>query len=385
VTVRSGIFTRQTTNPAEQRRSAELEAEVASLRQQLGEWAQQAQENAQILARMQERELALLRADTLAELLRQLVEGLANSFEIPCVTVALWDPHHEIRHLLVGSGERLQDHPSVLFADNLIALAPQFASLHQPWLGPYDQHDHAALMRGAARLGSIAIIPLARQERLIGSVNLGSGDASRFTRRHATEFLAHLGVIAALCLENAVNQARLLRSGFTDFLTGWHNRRYLHARLKEELARAQRRGGTVACLMVDLDHFKRVNDSYGHLVGDQVLREVAQRIDGEIRESDAAARFGGDEFAILMPDTDAAQAQRVAQRVLHAVCASPVSVNSPSSESIKVTLSIGIAAIQPQRSDQDLKALADRLLAEADAGLYRAKSGGRQRIEAAVG
>jgi diguanylate cyclase (GGDEF)-like protein len=383
--VRSGIFTRQATSAEAERRTAELEAEVESLRTQLAQWARQADENAQILARMQERELALLRTDSLAELLRQLVEGLASSFEIPHVTVALWDPHHEIRHLLIGSGERLQDHPSVLFADNLIGLAPQFASLHKPWLGPYQAHEHATLMRGAARVGSVAIIPLVRQDRLIGSINLGSNDAERFTRRHATEFLAHLGVIAALCVENAVNQARLMRSGFTDFLTGWHNRRYLHSRLKEELARAQRRGSTVACLMVDLDHFKKVNDTHGHLVGDQVLREVAQRIDGEIRDSDAAARFGGDEFAILMPDTDAEQAQRLAQRILHAVCGSPVAVNSSATQSVKVTLSIGIAAVKPQRSDQDLKALADRLLAEADAGLYRAKSGGRQRIEAAFG
>ena len=383
--MRSGIFTRQATSAEAERRTAELEAEVESLRTQLTQWARQADENAQILARMQERELALLRTDSLAELLRQLVEGLASSFEIPHVTVALWDPHHEIRHLLIGSGERLQDHPSVLFADNLIGLAPQFASLHKPWLGPYQAHEHATLMRGAARVGSVAIIPLVRQDRLIGSINLGSNDAERFTRRHATEFLAHLGVIAALCVENAVNQARLMRSGFTDFLTGWHNRRYLHSRLKEELARAQRRGSTVACLMVDLDHFKKVNDTHGHLVGDQVLREVAQRIDGEIRDSDAAARFGGDEFAILMPDTDAEQAQRLAQRILHAVCGSPVAVNSSATQSVKVTLSIGIAAVKPQRSDQDLKALADRLLAEADAGLYRAKSGGRQRIEAAFG
>jgi diguanylate cyclase (GGDEF)-like protein len=383
--VRSGIFTRQATTAAAERRTAELESEIESLRGQLTQWARQADDNANILARMQERELALLRTDTLAELLRQLVDGLATSFEIPHVTVALWDPHHEIRHLLIGSGERLQDHPSVLFADNLIGLAPQFASLHKPWLGPYQAHEHATLMRGAPRVGSVAIIPLVRQDRLIGSINLGSGDVERFTRSHATEFLAHLGVIAALCVENAVNQARLMRSGFTDFLTGWHNRRYLHSRLKEELARAQRRGGTVACLMVDLDHFKRVNDTYGHLVGDQVLREVAQRIDGEIRDSDAAARFGGDEFAILMPDTDAEQAQRLAQRILHAVCGTPVAVNSTSTESIKITLSIGIAAVKPQRSDQDLKALADRLLAEADAGLYRAKSGGRQRIEAAFG
>ncbi|MGH8263188.1 MAG: DUF484 family protein [Steroidobacteraceae bacterium] len=383
--MRSGNFTRQPSTTATERGSAELETEIESLRGQLLQWARHADDNAQILTRMQERELALLRSDTLSELLRQLVDGLATSFEIPHVTVALWDPHHEIRHLLIGSGERLQDHPSVLFVDNLIGLAPQFASLHRPWLGPYQAHEHATLMRGAAKVGSVAIIPLVRQDRLIGSVNLGSNDAGRFTRQHATEFLAHLGVIAALCVENAVNQARLMRSGFTDFLTGWHNRRYLHTRLKEELARAQRRGGTVACLMVDLDHFKKVNDTYGHLVGDQVLREVAQRIDGEIRDSDAAARFGGDEFAILMPDTDAEQAQRLAQRILHAVCTSPIGVSSTSTESIKVTLSIGIAAIKPARTDQDLKALADRLLAEADAGLYRAKSGGRQRIEAAFG
>jgi diguanylate cyclase (GGDEF)-like protein len=370
---------------ATERHSAGLETEIESLRGQLSQWARHADDNARILARMQERELALLRSDTLAELLRQLVEGLGSSFEIQHVTIALWDPHHEIRHLLVGSGARLQDHPSVLFVDNLIGLAPQFASLHRPWLGPYQAHEHATLMRGAARVGSVAIIPLVRQDRLIGSVNLGSDDAERFTRQHATEFLAHLGVIAALCVENAVNQARLMRSGFTDFLTGWHNRRYLHTRMKEELARAQRRSATVSCLMVDLDHFKRVNDTYGHLVGDQVLREVAQRIDGEIRDSDAAARFGGDEFAILMPDTDAEQAQRLAQRILNAVCATPVAVSSASTQTIKVTLSIGIAAVKPSRADQDVKALADRLLAEADAGLYRAKSGGRQRIEAAFG
>jgi two-component system cell cycle response regulator len=383
--VHSGIFTRQSANAAADRRSVELENEIESLRDQLSQWARQADDNAKILVRMQERELALLRADSLAELLRQLIDGLATSFEIPHVTVALWDPHHEIRHLLVGSGERLQDHPAVLFSDNLIGLAPQFASLHRPWLGTYQAHEHATLMRGAAHLGSVAIIPLVRQDRLIGSINLASNDAARFTRRHATEFLAHLGVIAALCIENAVNQARLMRSGFTDFLTGWHNRRYLHSRLKEELARAQRRGATVSCLMVDLDHFKKVNDTYGHLVGDQVLREIAQRIDGEIRDSDAAVRFGGDEFSILMPDTDTEQAQRLAQRILHAVCSMPVAVNSASTQSIKITLSIGIAAIKPQRTDRDLKALADRLLAEADAGLYRAKSGGRERIEAAFG
>src|SRR5205823_14804307 len=99
-------------------------------------------------------------------------------------------------------------------------------------------------------------------------------------------------------IANAVNTARLRRSGSTCFLTGSHTRRYLHARLREELARAQRARHSIVCLMIDLDHFKRINDQYGHLAGDAVLREVASRIDAEMRISDTGARFGGDEFEI---------------------------------------------------------------------------------------
>ena len=108
--------------------------------------------------------------------------------------------------------------------------------------------------------------------------------------------------VAAVCLENAVNRARLLRAGITDFLTGWHNRRYLQQRLKEELARAQRRGGTIACLMIDIDRFKGINDGYGHLAGDNALKEIAHRVESQIRSMDTAARFGGDELAILLPE-----------------------------------------------------------------------------------
>ena len=97
-----------------------------------------------------------------------------------------------------------------------------------------------------------------------------------------------------------------MRSGLTDFLTGFHNRRYLHARLTEELARAQRAHQTVACLMIDVDHFKHYNDTYGHLAGDEVLKKVAEAIrDGCRRSTDLAARYGGEEFAAVLPLTPA--------------------------------------------------------------------------------
>jgi diguanylate cyclase (GGDEF)-like protein len=205
-----------------------------------------------------------------------------------------------------------------------------------------------------------------------------SSDPQRFTPELASDFLAHLGLVAAICVENAVNRARLLRSGLTDFLTGFHNRRYLHARLREEFARAQRARHALVCLMIDVDHFKRINDLYGHLAGDAVLREVAQRIDAEMRLSDTGARFGGDEFAMVLSHATMADGERVAARVLQAVREQPIAVVKGIQET--VTLSIGVAAAKPGAGQLDYKVLAERLIAEADAALYRAKSAGRNQV-----
>ncbi len=357
------------------------EDELRGLQDRLRILTDEAAKNEVILRKTQERELDLLKAESLPALLGVLVRGLGDSYALDAVTLVLVDPQHEIRHLLIGSGQRLEDFPGVMFVESLAGMAPSFATLQRPWLGPYVGSDHQLIFPGGRLLKSVALIPLPRQDRLTGTLNFGSLDAKRFTRHHATDFLAHLGSIAAVCLENAVNRARLLRSGMTDFLTGWHNRRYLHTRIKEELARAQRHGTHVACLMIDVDHFKQINDAFGHLAGDHVLRELAQRIDGQIRGSDTAARFGGDEFAILLPETTADEAAQLAERVRLIVCSVPVEVGAEHSHTL--SLSIGVAAVHPDRSERDLKAIADGLLAEADGALYRAKAQGRGRVEAA--
>jgi two-component system, cell cycle response regulator len=269
----------------------------------------------------------------------------------------------------------------VIFSDSVVGMAPQFAAFQRPWLGPYKGADHQLLFPGSHQLQSVALIPLWRQHQLHGSLNLGSNDPKRFTRHLASDFLAHLGVIATFAIENAVNRARLVRSGLTDFLTGWHNRRYLHARLKEELIRAQRQGTGLVCLLIDVDRFKHVNDKHGHLAGDMVLREVAQRVDTQIRGSDAAARFGGDEFVVLAPALNREQAMTLAERIRVAVSETPIEV-APG-ERHTLTVSIGVAGVTPTRTENDLKTLAESLLAEADAALYRAKQQGRNRVELA--
>ncbi|HEV7135402.1 MAG TPA: sensor domain-containing diguanylate cyclase [Steroidobacteraceae bacterium] len=357
-----------------------LEEENERLRSRLKELTEEVGRNEALFRKTQERELELLRAGSLAQLLERLIHGLRQSYQLDAVTVLLHDPQHEIRHLLAGDGFLLEELEGVHFIDALITAAPQVAHLERPWLGPFRRADHELLLPGIAAGGSLALIPLTRQEQLDGVLAFFSADPHRFTSNLASDFLAHLGVVSAICIENAVNRARLVRSGLTDFLTGFHNRRYLQSRLREELARAQRARQPVACLMIDVDHFKRINDQYGHLAGDAVLREVAQRIDAEMRVSDAGARFGGDEFAIVLPQGGVGDGERVAARVLEAVRGQPVSIGGHATET--VTLSIGVAVAAPDHGTRDYKVVADRLIAEADAALYRAKSAGRNRIAA---
>lgn len=362
-------------------RKRDPEAEIRALRERIAMLVDEAANNERLLKKTQARELELLKAENLLEVFETIVQGLAASYTLDVVTLAMADPEHEIRHLLISERVDVDELSGVIFTDTLSAMAPQFSSLQKPWLGPYIGADHQLLFPGQHDIKSVALIPLRRQDRLLGSINFGSADTRRFSRHLGTEFLAHLGVIASFAIENAVNRARLVRSGLTDFLTGWNNRRYLHARMKEELARAQRTGHGLACLLIDVDLFKQINDQHGHHAGDIALREVAQRVNAQIRGSDAAARFGGDEFVVLVPDSDAEHARLLAERIRKAVCESPVQVAA--GVQITLTLSIGVAAILPTRESADLQSVAEALMGRADVALYQAKDKGRNRVAVA--
>ena len=352
-------------------------ADIELLRAQVRGLLEQAAINEEKMKRALERELVLMRAESLVELFDEATRGLAAAYGLASVTLALEDPNHELRHLVVGVGESPDDFPDVLFTDSLVALAPVVGRLARPWLGAYVRADHGLLFHNSADLRSLALVPLLRQSRLQALLCLGSTDAERFSHQMATDFLQRLGAVLGVCLENAYNRARVTRSGLADFLTGWHSRRYLHARLREELARAARSSTTVACVMIDVDHFKVINDTHGHLAGDEALKEVTGRIDAQIRASDTAARFGGDEFSLLLPDTSVAAAGQLGERIRLAM---EPPLELASGQVIQLSLSIGVASASPARADRDLKAQAERLIAAADAALYRAKAAGRNRV-----
>ena len=169
------------------------------------------------------------------------------------------------------------------------------------------------------------------------------------------------------------NQRRSLSLSLTDELTRLFNRRYLFAHLDELLARRRKGGQDIAVLILDIDHFKTVNDRYGHLAGDEVLRELAERMLRQVRSVDLVARFGGEEFVVVMPETDLGGAAIVAERLRMAIASTPFSIES-GSERVPITISIGVAAAEVGEGG------VDSLLKRADEALYAAKNSGRDRV-----
>ena len=171
------------------------------------------------------------------------------------------------------------------------------------------------------------------------------------------------------------NLDQSLELAVTDQLTGLHNRRYMEGQLGALVKRAVHGGDPVSALMIDLDHFKKINDSFGHDVGDEVLREFAVRLASNVRAIDLPCRYGGEEFMVIMPGARLADAQRVAERIRLHVAGSPFRV-SGGTEQLTATISVGVACTSGENDTPDA------LLKRADEAVYEAKAGGRNRVVA---
>lgn len=168
---------------------------------------------------------------------------------------------------------------------------------------------------------------------------------------------------------------RGLELSVIDQLTGLHNRRYMMGQLQQFMQRAARGGEPLSVMMADIDHFKKVNDTYGHQAGDDVLREIGQRLLANVRPKDVVCRTGGEEFIVIMPDTPGDKACAAAERIRHAVAADTFAIGGTAGTKLAVTVSAGVATLQAG------EASIDSLLNRADSALYQAKSGGRNRVE----
>jgi diguanylate cyclase (GGDEF)-like protein/PAS domain S-box-containing protein len=212
--------------------------------------------------------------------------------------------------------------------------------------------------------------PLIIQEKVIGMLAVHKKDANFYSPNHArliTAFADHV----AIAIENARLFAEVQTQAITDSLTGLYNRRGLFELGQRELDRLRRFERPLAAIMLDIDYFKQVNDTYSHAIGDQVLKELAARCRTHLREIDILGRYGGEEFAILLPETDQHDAYRVAERIRkHMIEASVQTDQGP----VSITISLGVTAAGPDSTD--LAVLLDR----ADTAMYSAKQSGRNQV-----
>lgn len=212
---------------------------------------------------------------------------------------------------------------------------------------------------GAAHFPTAATIP----EIIVAAILLAGG-----------MFVLIVARLSNSTTRDIIRIASLERDVMHDPLTGVYNRRYLGRRLDEELSRAHRSGKALSALMVDLDHFKHVNDTYGHDVGDQVLRHVSALMMSIVRTDEVVTRYGGEEFVILAPDSPSGDASNLGERLLQHIRRQNIPL--PNGETLSVTASIGIATSETGECQTTL-------LRRADEALYHAKRSGRDRLSIA--
>jgi len=169
------------------------------------------------------------------------------------------------------------------------------------------------------------------------------------------------------------NYERSLAMALTDSLTGLYNRRYLTAHLSGLVDRVRASGKPLAVMMFDIDYFKQVNDTYGHAAGDEVLIELSRRVGQNVRSIDTIARFGGEEFVVLMPDADYSVAGVVAERLRKSICSAPIHARGGPDGGLDISISVGVALFD---FDNDT---GEEVLHKADKALYEAKRQGRNR------
>jgi diguanylate cyclase (GGDEF)-like protein len=224
----------------------------------------------------------------------------------------------------------------------------------------HEEDEQGALLRSALA------VPLVQESEVLGHLAVYSHDPSEASDETVAQ-IEELATRAAPLVENARRFREARQLADMDSLTGLHNHRYFHEALAREVRRAHRYGRALSLLVLDADLFKAVNDRIGHLGGDEALAEAAHRIAGVVRSVDLACRVGGDEFAVILPESTLMDAEQLGERVQEAVASRPIG------EAGMVTFSAGVAELEPR---EDATGLFER----ADRALYRAKESSRGEL-----
>ncbi len=348
---------------------------------ELADLKQQAKANERIWGGFRSIEISAIGAETFQQLVYKVVHGIREAFpKVSQVTLACLNLDYEIVRILEqcrGSRDSLA-HFIMLNDDEL---SRWFSHAPRPILGACSPAACKRFFPRARRpVRSMALSPLVASGKLLGCLAQGSEDPRHFTKETGTELLEHLSATIALCIRNTVNVTRLERHGLTDPLTDVPNRRFLERRMGEEIERCRRYGRPLSCVMLDIDYFKKINDRYGHSVGDRVLKGVADTLHDGLRASDILSRYGGEEFVLLLPETNLGHGVKIAQR--HHRKLGSLAFDVEKAEQLNITVSAGVAVLEHVAADYGVD-VGHWLLQQSDEALYQAKREGRNRVVAA--
>ncbi|MBA3534528.1 MAG: diguanylate cyclase [Ardenticatenales bacterium] len=319
---------------------------------------------------------AITALDNLATALQQVVDSAAAALQADRVTILILDQSaQQITHRAAG-GPGASQVVAISYEETVQGLTGWVLRTAQPVLSAQTEPDARESLlvqqrRAATACGAIMVVPLRHRAQVLGTITAINRPKQPVFGSTDLALLTAVANQAGAAIANVQLFAQVQHLAITDSLTSLYNRRGFFLLGEREIERARRLEAPVAVVMLDIDHFKRINDTFGHAAGDQVLQSVAAQCQGIVRQADLLGRLGGEEFAVLLPTTTLATAAEVAERMRALVAERPVVIEEAT---IPVTISLGVAEARGREAD-----LAT-LLAQADAALYRAKTEGRNRV-----
>ena len=239
-----------------------------------------------------------------------------------------------------------------------------------------DSHKQPIIRRSQRRFlenydtKSCLILPLLCQDRVVGVLNLADKKGPKFFAKEEIALVELLGQLIGASIGNIKLFEKTQRQATMDGLTGLANHRTFYEILERELWRSRRYGGHISVIMVDVDNLKKINDSYGHRVGDKAIRQVSRKIKQCIRQIDTAARYGGDEFAVILPNTSLTEAVVVAERMVEVVAHSAITADE---QEIPLSISVGLGEYDCHKRPEDITS-------QSDQALYTAKQAGKNTV-----
>jgi diguanylate cyclase (GGDEF)-like protein len=322
----------------------------------------------------------LIEGSSLDHTLQAVVDGVATAIPATGVSLITMNPRARTIIHFVRGGEGRDRVVAATFDELWDGLAGYVMREHEAIISPGSRPDeregpHARARREATGSGAVMVAPLMYAGKAFGVLTAINRMGEAEFGRHDLILLEAMAVQAAMAIENARLFDEVQRLAVTDDLTRLHNRRGFFEIARRELERAERTGRPLSALMLDIDGFKRVNDTYGHAVGDQVLRHLAERCRRAVRDIDIVGRYGGEEFAIVLPETDLKTALEIAERVRTTIGDQPFDTDVGP---LPIRISVGLALLGEGPGQS-----VEQLLDQADTAMYLAKKSGGDAVMSA--